>query len=206
MITRKIIACILAFAMVLSMCAFTVSADAAEVLITQHNFESFDAGKTVASGSNFGAGTSSPTAKIPSNLYLRGTSNKLNAVVEEAEDGNKYISVTHNRIGFNHNKKAADFATHGSENYPVFEISFDIMIPDDDEYKTNTRDISIAAGSSGSSVISTSIVITDGVVKAYCSRSNAVIAGETDFEYGKWTHFTYYGWVNENNKFVSTII
>lgn len=209
---KKILASILALAMVLSMCTFAASADettettetestATSVLLIQNNFDSSTAG--TVSKMPIDAG------KITGNLNFRATTYGSNGItkgtVVAGENGDNYFTFKSSWFGYNVRTTDTVFATYDIANYPVLSISYDIMIPAEDTYKTHKRFGSFAMGTATTKKYSpaTCIVypcVTDGEIYATVDKATILYKKTIGYTYGDWSTIKINAWVSTDSK------
>jgi len=211
---KKILAGVLVFAMMLSMCAFTVSADdvteapAASVLYSKNTFNGMKTGASVnanAKGFADDYGIAKPTFLTKSAGNTAALGGKME--IKEDSTGNKYVSSTWGAVGYNHRQGTEVISANVDlEAYPVMHFSYDMMIPDTDANKTVKRYSAFVAGTTattgyGSSVLDLRFDITDGVITAKNQEGNTKIySNSANYTYGEWVTLQGFVWVNEEGK------
>lgn len=213
---KKILAGVLVFAMMLSMCAF-VSADevtetettVTDKLLFTNNFDGLTAGTVLNSGKTFNS-DGGASEKV---FYAKGgsPSNKLNTTTVVEEGTNKYITTTHNRLGYNPYLSASSFETLGyGDELSVFSTSYDIMIPANDKYKENRRYAVVNAGTYdtgeyGKVLCSPVASIYNGKIAGSASGSEALYSKPIDYKYGDWVTIRIDAWVNSDKGISSAV-
>ncbi len=212
---KKILAGVLVFAMMLSMCAFTVSAEeVAETPVTDkllftNNFDGLTAGTVLNSGKTWNT-DGGASEKV---FYAKGgsPSNKLNTTTVVAEGTNKYITTTHNRLGYNPYWTDSNFKTLGyGDELSVFSTSYDIMIPANDTYKENRRYATMNAGTyetgDYSKVVCTPVAsIYNGKIRGSASDSDVLYSKPIDYKYGDWVTLRIDAWINADKGISSAV-
>ena len=206
---KRFLAMMLTLAMVLSVCAFTVSADEATaedvVVITTHNFEDQTVGTSKTSG-NFGGGTADKKSIA---FNLRSASNGLAAVIREDATGNNYLEAKNNYMGYNVSLKASDTAKLVDiSKYPVMAVSYDLMIPKDDPYRERTRVAAFAWGpktDTTSGDVTTYVFVADGKIYGKSGTFTTAISNEIEYTYGEWVHLEARVWINEDGVFETSV-
>ena len=208
---KKILAGILVFAMMMSVCAF-VSADETEAtpvtdkLLIVNDFDELTVGDVLKNSGYFNSRTD--TGAITEKIFYAknaAPSNKLTATVM-GDDTNKYLATTHNRLGYNQYWKDTHFTGFGySDELSVFSTSYDIMIPADDAYKTYRRYayVNIGAYETGTydaTITSPHVSIVNGKITATSGSCTASYSKELDYTYGEWVTIKIDAWINTNNK------
>jgi len=214
-ICKKILAGVLVFAMMLSMCAFVSADDVTEPavtskLVSRHAFDGETVGKVVTqtgtSAKTFAKEAGSPAGGA---FYLKSKANDGSATVVAKAEGDNYISSDHTYMGYNHRVSnvsgvsgaTSDYVTLGyGEDFPVLHTGYDIMIPADDPYRENERTFTLPMGTTaeksyGSNVTSAVVHINEGKVSAGASASAANKSGAYKYTYGEWLHIDVYAWV-----------
>lgn len=206
---KKIFAGVLVLAMMLSMCAFTVSADeatetlATSVLYSFHSFEGETVGTTKTTGAY--AQDSGMIGSAAGGLNLRGAGNGGNSAavtVKEDSTGNQYISSLHSSLGYNHRQTTNEIsALVDLTAYPVICASWDIMIPAEDAYKTNARTMTVAMGANAldvnANISSAKVLIKEGVITGSEAKSTVKCSNPVDYTYGSWINVRVLGWITD---------
>ncbi len=135
---KKFLASVLVFAMMLSMCAFTVSADevaetpAEPLLVTGTTFDKLANGAVYTSGMNF----ASEEGAEKRTFYARSEASDTEAntnITAVTEGDRKYITSTRYRMGYNFDETGAEAQARGfGTTYDTFHVSYEINVPKDD--------------------------------------------------------------------------
>ena len=129
---KKILAMMLTLAMVISMCAFTVTVSAEEtattvepLLLTGTTFDSLADGKVMTSGS-----FTSEEGETKKTFYARSSSK--GTITAKHEGDRKFIVTDRTSCGYNYDMKPSDAASkYGfGTTYDTFHVTYDVNVPD----------------------------------------------------------------------------
>lgn len=140
MFMKKFLASVLVFAMMLSMCAFTVSADeVAEtpvepLLVTGTTFDKLKDGAVYTSGMNFTSEEGAEKRTFYARSEAKDAETNFTAVTE---GDRKYITSTRYRMGYNFDETGAEAQARGfGTTYDTYHVSYEINVPKDDASAT----------------------------------------------------------------------
>jgi len=212
---KKILAGVLVFAMMLSMCAF-VSADettetpetpATSVILQKYTFDNVAVTDSISINDTETGLITKYDVKVAGVLGFGvskvsfGGNGIDTAAIKARAEGDNYASHQNSQGALNFRASDADFATLDPEgNYPVLGVSYDIMIPADDQYKENLRQQSFALGTTTASSFKTQvstvvISIEDGKISATAgSSATSKFKKGIDYTYGEWVNFDIRVW------------
>lgn len=130
---KKFLASVLVFAMMLSMCAFTVSADeVAEtpfepLLVTGTTFDKLANGAVYTSGMNFTSEEGAEKRIFYARSEAKDAETNFTAVTE---GDRKYITSTRYRMGYNFDETGAEAQARGfGTTYDTFHVSYEMNVP-----------------------------------------------------------------------------
>lgn len=186
---KKILAGVLVFAMMLSMCAFVSADEVAEaaenVLLCYTSFDGLDAGtapKTVSRAAGVGP-------ESHANYYTqRSNATGTSTIVHDAETGREYISTSSTKIGYNSRYTYAQLAECGVADYNLLKVSFDFMIPDDANVNTKRTHQFSNLGKV------TQFVYENGRFRVATDSTNCVKIWDVEVDYtpGDWVNVALY--------------
>ena len=210
---KKILAGVLVFAMMVSMCAFVSADEVAETETTATTGVALY--KLTFDSASEGATTSWPYdeyvkiggAAAQTNITFRQAkfgSNGLSGTIVQKAEGDNYMSHSSTWSGANFRQTPNEItAKYPDAGYSVMKISYDIMIPDDVEHKENKRAGNFALGATKTTnygMVTVAPTIYKGRVYVEATGIATVkVSKEIKYTYGEWMSFDVRTWVDTDS-------